>query len=94
MFQLKTKLHVCLAGNKSRSACDYGVKGSRTDPSCSIYVGDSDNMIAQMHKKQTIQSMVIGRGSYSVTVYPNIDHAFIVALVMILGEINHNKKDE
>ncbi|KAF8041981.1 hypothetical protein BT93_A0546 [Corymbia citriodora subsp. variegata] len=93
MFQLRTQLHVFLAANKSQSARDYWVEGSWTDRSCSIYVGDSKYKIAQMHKKHTIQSMAIGRDTYTVTVYPNIDHAFTVVLVTILNEINRDKKD-
>ncbi|KAL3753496.1 hypothetical protein ACJRO7_000838 [Eucalyptus globulus] len=94
MFQLKTKLHVFLAGNKSERTCDYRVEGSWAARSCSIYVGESNYMIAQMHTKHTIQSVAIGRDTYAVTVYPNIDHAFIVALVAILNEIDHDKKDK
>lgn len=28
-------------------------------------------------------------GWHTVTVYPNVDYAFIVALILILDEINH-----
>lgn len=43
----------------------------------------------QMHKKHTVQSILIGKDNFTVTVYPNIDYAFIVALIVILDEINH-----
>lgn len=43
----------------------------------------------QMHKKHTVQSILIGKDNFAVTVYPNIDYAFIVALIVILDEINH-----
>lgn len=48
----------------------------------------------QMHKKQTVQSFVMGKDNFSVTIYPNIDYAFIVALIVILDEINQESKEE
>lgn len=41
-----------------------------------------------MHKKQNIQSVLLGKENFSVTVYPNIDYAFIVALIVVLDDIN------
>lgn len=41
-----------------------------------------------MHKKHTVQSILIGKDNFAVTIYPNIDHAFIIALIVILDEIN------
>lgn len=41
-----------------------------------------------MHKKHTVESMLIGKDKFMVTVYPNIDYAFVVALIVILDGIN------
>lgn len=41
-----------------------------------------------MNKKQNIQSVLLGKDNFSITVYPNIDYAFIVALIVILDDIN------
>lgn len=41
-----------------------------------------------MHKKHTVQSVLLGKDKFTVTVYPNMDYAFIVALIVILDEIN------
>lgn len=46
-----------------------------------------------MHKKHSVQSVVLGKDTFSVTVYPHVDHAFIVALVVILDEINEETAD-
>jgi uncharacterized protein YxjI len=43
-----------------------------------------------MHKKLTVKSVLIGKDNFSVTIYPNVDYAFIVALVVILDGINHD----
>ncbi|KAL3633361.1 hypothetical protein CASFOL_000585 [Castilleja foliolosa] len=41
-----------------------------------------------MHKKHNAQSVLLGRDTFGVTVYPNVDYAFITALIVILEEIN------
>lgn len=46
-----------------------------------------------MHKKQTtVQSIAFGKDNFMVTVHPNIDYAFVVALILILEEINQDKR--
>ncbi|KAK1563500.1 hypothetical protein Q3G72_032930 [Acer saccharum] len=88
MFQLKTKLDVFLANNTKEEVCDFKVKGSWFERSCVIYAGESDTVVAQMHKKHTVQSILIGKDKFMVTVFPNIDYAFIIALIVILDAIN------
>ncbi|GJZ30932.1 protein LURP-one-related 15 [Tanacetum coccineum] len=46
-----------------------------------------------MHKKHTVQSIALGKDTFAVTVYPNVDYAFIISLVVILHEINQEKND-
>lgn len=48
----------------------------------------------QMHKKHSAQSILLGKDTFCVTIYPNVDHAFIVALVVILEEINEDRSGE
>ncbi|WVZ17864.1 hypothetical protein V8G54_010846 [Vigna mungo] len=91
-FQLKTKLDVFLANNTKEEVCDFKVKGSWFERSCVIYAGESLTIVAQMNKKHTAQSIAFGKDNFMVTVYPNIDHAFIVALILILDEINKDKR--
>ncbi|KAK4834103.1 hypothetical protein QYF36_016882 [Acer negundo] len=88
MFQLKTKLDVFLANNTKEDVCDFKVKGSWFERSCVVYAGESDTVVAQMHKKHTVQSILIGKDKFTVTVYPNIDYVFIIALIVILDAIN------
>ncbi|GKD95883.1 protein LURP-one-related 15 [Tanacetum coccineum] len=45
----------------------------------------------QMHKKYTVHSVAIGKDTFVVTLNPNVDHAFIVTLIVILHEINEEK---
>ncbi|KAG5069259.1 hypothetical protein AAZX31_01G118000 [Glycine max] len=93
-FQLKTKLDVFLANNTKEEVCDFKVKGSWFERSCVVYAGESLNIVAQMHKKHTVQSIVFGKDNFMVTVYPNIDYAFIVALILILDEIHKDMKNQ
>lgn len=43
-----------------------------------------------MHKDHKAQSVVLGKDTFVTTVYPNVDYALIVALVVILEEINED----
>ncbi|KAK4782834.1 hypothetical protein SAY86_007208 [Trapa natans] len=88
LIQFKTELDVFLAANTKEDAPDFKLKGSWLDRSCTIFTGNNSTIIAQMHKKHTLQSVVLGRDTFSLTVYPNIDHAFISALIVIFEEIN------
>ncbi|KAI3841383.1 hypothetical protein MKX03_000010 [Papaver bracteatum] len=94
LLQLKTSLNVFLASNTAEEACDFKIKGSFFERSCAIYAGDSNNIIAQMSKKHTVQSIVLDKDTYQITVYPNVDYAFIVALCVVLNEINMDRNDE
>ncbi|KAI3939230.1 hypothetical protein MKX01_002098 [Papaver californicum] len=53
--QLKTEVDVFLASNTAEYVCDFKIKQNYRKKSCVIYQGDSLNIIAEMHKKQTVQ---------------------------------------
>ncbi|MTV28763.1 hypothetical protein FTX61_25795, partial [Nitriliruptoraceae bacterium ZYF776] len=93
LIQFKTSLDVFL-GDNEHGNCNFKVKGSWFDRSCTIYAGDGNTIVAQMHKKHTVQSIALGKDTFAVTVYPNVDYAFIVALVVILHEINEENNGE
>ncbi|EFH41907.1 predicted protein, partial [Arabidopsis lyrata subsp. lyrata] len=84
MLQLKTKLDVFLGHNKDEKRCDFRVKGSWLEHSCVVFAGESDAIVAQ--------SVFLGKDNFSVTVYPNIDYAFIASLVVILDDINRENR--
>lgn len=91
MFQTKIKLDVFLASNTKEDTSDFKVKGSWLERSCVVYAGESHHIVAQMHKKESVQSVAFGKDNLTVRVYPNIDYAFIVAVMLILDEINQDK---
>ncbi|GKV02203.1 hypothetical protein SLEP1_g14663 [Rubroshorea leprosula] len=95
MFQWKTKLDVFLANNSEQKVCDFKVKGSWSDHTPSVfYAGESSSVIAQMHKKMEVESVVKGKKTVMVTVFPNRDYGFIVALMVILTAIKEHSQDD
>ncbi|XP_033511681.1 protein LURP-one-related 10-like isoform X1 [Nicotiana tomentosiformis] len=94
LLQFKTKLDVFLAHNTKEDVCDFRIEGSWFERSCAIYAGNTNTIIAQMHRKHTAQSILLGKDNFGVTVYPNVDYAFVVALVVILEEINEDRSGE
>ncbi|MCL7035972.1 hypothetical protein MKW94_014994 [Papaver nudicaule] len=87
-FQWKTNLDVFLASNTAEDVCDFKIKQRDSKKSCFIYRGNSDNIIAEMHKNKAVRDKVRGKDTFSLTVYPNVDYAFVVAMIGVLDEIN------
>ncbi|PWZ14095.1 Protein LURP-one-related 15 [Zea mays] len=90
----KTEMLIYLASNTSHEACDFIMKGSFKERSCSFYLGNNSNaLIAKMHREHSATSMLLGKDYFSLTVFPNVDYVFISALVVILQEIHTDKND-
>ncbi|WMV45183.1 hypothetical protein MTR67_038568 [Solanum verrucosum] len=87
---LKTKLDVFLATNTKEEVSDFKIEGSWMEKSCVIYASNSTE-VAKMHKKRTAESLLLGKDNFGVTVSANVDFAFIVALIVILDEINEDE---
>lgn len=80
LMQLRTKLNVFLANNNT-GVCDFTVKANLSRQSWNVYIGESNNVVAQINKKR---GNIVSREKFMVTVSPNIDYAFIVALIVTL----------
>ncbi|KAJ8753927.1 hypothetical protein K2173_000181 [Erythroxylum novogranatense] len=93
VFQFKTQLDVFLASNTSETAPNFKIKGNWLERSCTIYSGDgeSNTIVAQMHKEHTVKTLALDSDKFGVTVSENVDYAFIVALVVVLNEINADR---
>ncbi|CAM8927246.1 unnamed protein product [Rhodiola kirilowii] len=94
LIQFSTKLDVFLASNMKETTADFRVSGSWFQRSCMIKMGDSNTVIAQMHKKFDAASIILDKDSFVVTVYPFVDYALIVTLVAILQEINADRNGD
>lgn len=67
--------------------CDFMIKGSWSQRNCAIYVGDSSTIIAQMQPLDAKRFMV--------TIHPNVDYAFVVALIAIVDAMKcSDRKDK
>nr|CAB3492718.1 unnamed protein product [Digitaria exilis] len=82
-----TKVSVFLASNDAEQACDFRITGSYHDGACAVSLGDSDTI----DRRFSVVSALLGKNTYSVTVNPGIDYAFIVALVVILDEMHYQR---
>ncbi|XP_020202742.1 protein LURP-one-related 15 [Cajanus cajan] len=72
------KLEVFLANNKKESHCDFRVIVGQAKSSCTVYVGESSNVAAAM----------VNNGGFHVWVNRYVDYAFVVALLLILHDMN------
>lgn len=95
-LQLKTQLDVFLAQNTKEEAPDFKIKGTWAERSCTIYLGDGESnmIIARMHRGHNLATHLLDADNFEVTVYPNVDFAFIVALVVVLDEINADRSGQ
>ncbi|XP_047331352.1 protein LURP-one-related 15-like [Impatiens glandulifera] len=89
-LQLKTNMDIFLVNNESEEYPDFRLEGSYSEKHGIIYYGDGQSkaILAQMHKKETAKSVLLGKHNFRVTVYPNVDYAFIVSLIAILDDID------
>lgn len=51
-------------------------------------------IMMQMHKDCGVKNSILGKDVFAVTVYPQVDFAFIVAVVVVLHEINQDREGE
>ncbi|GAA0182065.1 hypothetical protein LIER_30315 [Lithospermum erythrorhizon] len=83
-FQLKKKLDVFLSTNQTRNQPDFRLTASYLSQSFKVHKGVY--LIAEVKEKFKVGSL-IGKQSFEVRVYPGVDFAFIVSLLVILNEI-------
>ncbi|CAF2042338.1 hypothetical protein YC2023_107359 [Brassica napus] len=96
IFSSSTKLdglHVFLARNHEEEIPDFRVKATNHrgfERSCVVYAGESDTIVAQMQHEQMQHEDVTASNTdiFTVTINPNVDHAFIASLVIILDVYN------
>ncbi|XWS74748.1 hypothetical protein CRYUN_Cryun01aG0024400 [Craigia yunnanensis] len=82
-LQIKNNLDVYLASSYKEDGRDFRVTGSFTSLSFKVRKGNS--IIAEVSHNFTWGSCK-GKDSFKVKVYPEVDYAFIVALIVIMDE--------
>ncbi|EEF28558.1 protein LURP-one-related 15 [Ricinus communis] len=93
IIQFKTQLNVFLASNTSEVP-DFKIKGTWRERSCTIFLGESNIIVAKMHRGHNLTTAILETDNFEVTVYPNVDYAFIAALVVVLDEINEDRRGD
>uniref|UniRef100_A0A1D1YQ88 Protein LURP-one-related 7 n=1 Tax=Anthurium amnicola TaxID=1678845 RepID=A0A1D1YQ88_9ARAE len=77
-----TELDVFLmTGNWGQPSLAFRLKGSPFQRSCTIYKGNS--IVAQTNPNYKLRKVVYSRHKFRLTVYPGIDHALVVSLLVI-----------
>ncbi|XP_071687941.1 protein LURP-one-related 15-like [Rutidosis leptorrhynchoides] len=93
LMQRVTELNAFLSNNKDEEAGDYKVVGDWKKRSCAVYSYDGDTILAQMHDKHIDTCLESdNKDTYGITVSPNADYALVVALMVILYEVNKDRK--
>ncbi|MCO5570643.1 hypothetical protein L7F22_024370 [Adiantum nelumboides] len=84
--QFKTHLEVFLAENQSDDSPDFIIKGNYFEREVQICRRD-EGQIAEVTRKLSVANVLLDKHAFYVRVGPNVDQAFIVALVVIMDEI-------
>ncbi|XP_072968457.1 protein LURP-one-related 15-like [Typha angustifolia] len=93
IIYLNAEYDVFLGANTSEESCDFKIKGNYLNRQCTVYLGSSNTILAQMSREYTVTNALLGKETFGVTVHPNVDYAFIVALVAVLDRIHRDKDD-
>ncbi|KAJ6325021.1 hypothetical protein OIU76_012163 [Salix suchowensis] len=83
-LQIKKAINVFLTNSSKKKDPDFHVTGAYTSLSFKVYEGR--RLIAEVKHNFTLESFCKGKEKYKVKVYPEVDYAFIVALLVILDE--------
>ncbi|CAK7325953.1 unnamed protein product [Dovyalis caffra] len=94
-LQMKSRLDIFLANNINEDISNFQVVGCYSSQSCKVYRGDA--MIAefaffkartsiQVNNKFSLGKFCEGKDDFRVKVYPGVDYAFILALMVVLNE--------
>ncbi|CAN0888351.1 Protein LURP-one-related 14 [Linum grandiflorum] len=87
-LQIKKDLNVYLPDHLKNTvmsaAPDFNVIGSYTSLSFKVYKGH--RILAEVKHNFTLESFYKGKERFTIKVYPEVDYAFIIALLVIIDE--------
>ncbi|KAK1426511.1 hypothetical protein QVD17_15185 [Tagetes erecta] len=92
VIQRVTELSVFLSDNKEEVVGDYKVAGDWKNRSCTVYSYDGSTILAEMHDKHLDPCIQSDKNTYGISVSPNVDYALVVALMVILYEVNKDRR--
>ncbi|KAG6468028.1 hypothetical protein ZIOFF_072594 [Zingiber officinale] len=85
------KYKVILAPNEA-ATCDFMINGNGRNARCTISIGQSNTIIAQDLSQMQCERALLRPSKPIVTVNSNVDHVFIVSLIIILEEIRRSSR--
>ncbi|KAH9314017.1 hypothetical protein KI387_022644 [Taxus chinensis] len=91
-LQLKTPVNVYMAYNTDEEQWDFKVKGDYVERASVFYYGA--RTIAQLSRKRSATNELLGRDTFLIKIEPGVDYVFVMALVVILDEINRHTNTE
>ncbi|KAL2634740.1 hypothetical protein R1flu_006219 [Riccia fluitans] len=83
ILQLKPSFNVFLGLNTDRP--EFTLKGDFFAFNYAVYYHDL--LVAQVSKKLTASTFLVGKDQYVVTIQPGVDQAFVAALVVIMDQV-------
>ncbi|CAN1812217.1 Protein LURP-one-related 14 [Linum perenne] len=83
-LQIKKDLNVYLSSDHNQLNPDFNVTGSYTSLSFKVYKGH--RILAEVKHNFTLESFYKGKERFTIKVYPEVDYAFIIALLVIIDE--------
>ncbi|KAM7276806.1 hypothetical protein ACFE04_018672 [Oxalis oulophora] len=86
-IQLKSRLEVFLADNITKTQSDFHVVGCYTNLSFKVCQGKT--ILAEVSHNFKWGNLCRGKESFRVKVQPDVDYAFVVAMLVILEELDN-----
>ncbi|KAK3124826.1 hypothetical protein QOZ80_7BG0594010 [Eleusine coracana subsp. coracana] len=83
VIQPGTHLDIFIASNTSQLVRDFRMMGSWNDRSWVLRRSNSSTVVAKMRRQYTVSGALLGTRTFDLTVSPNVDYAFIAALVLV-----------
>jgi hypothetical protein len=96
LFQMGNTVHVFLHGNSSGERVpDFVVRGSylRGTMTVSRGGGDDADFVAQIRNESSLWASLVGENRYTLWIKTGVDQAFIIALAVILDQMQSPRHD-
>ncbi|KAF5803099.1 putative tubby-like protein [Helianthus annuus] len=86
------RFDVYMASNMTESTFNYRVYDNYKDGTSIIFAQDKVTVLAQLHTQVTRQKTEKPEDKFSVSVSPNVDKAFVSALLIIREEVKRSRR--
>ncbi|KAM0040607.1 putative tubby-like protein [Helianthus debilis subsp. tardiflorus] len=86
------RFDVYMASNMTESTFNYRVYDNYKDGTSIIFAQDKVTVLAQLHTQVTRQKTEKPEDKFSVSISPNVDKAFVSALLIIREEVKRSRR--